>query len=460
MDDFMNPQIPENDAVTPLVPAPEKLRGKPKTFNCPSCGGTVTIKAVGITINAVCSQCSSVIDVTNENYDIVAKANKKIRATLLEIGTRGLLQGIDWEVVGYMEKTDGSGVYSWDEYLLYNPYQGFRFLVQSAGHWNFVKVLRQDIAGAGFTNEVYVDDKKYKVFLKGEAVVEYVKGEFYWRVKKGEYTDVADYIAPPYMLSVEKNDQEINVSLGEYIDAYDVEEAFKIKSGMPYKKGVAANQPAPYQGRFGKIWMVASAALVLAFTIQIMTSAAADNADVYATQYSANPYQKDQIFSTSSFNLPKEGSVLIRSSSPVQNDWVELGLSLVNEQTNEEYEVQQAIEYYYGSDSDGAWSEGKQYAETYLSKVPSGNYRLLIDADAGAFQKGVPVNFSLNVKRDVPSWSNFWFTALLLMIYPLFAALRRWSFESKRWAESDYAPTEGSIAVISYENGRMKIKND
>ena len=74
---------------------------------------------------------------TNENYGIVAKANERIRATLLEIGTRGRLQGIDWEVVGYMEKTDGSGAYSWEEYLLYNPYHGFRFLVQASGHWNF-----------------------------------------------------------------------------------------------------------------------------------------------------------------------------------------------------------------------------------------------------------------------------------------------------------------------------------
>ena len=444
MDDFMNPQTPETEAVVTPSPAPEKPKGKPKTFNCPSCGGTVTIKAVGITINAVCSQCSSVIDVTNENYDIVAKANKKIIPTLLEIGARGRFQGIDWEVVGYLQKSDGSGMYYWDEYLLYNPYQGFRFLVQSAGHWNFVKVLRQDIAGAGFTNEVWVDDQKYKVFIKGEAVVEYVKGEFYWRVKKGERTDVSDYIAPPYMLSVEKNDQEINVSLGEYIDADAVKEAFNIKGSMPYKKGVAANQPAPYQGNFGKIWLIASAALALAFAIQIMTSAAADNADVYAVQSSVAPYQKDQTFSTPSFNLPKEGSVLIQSSSPVQNDWLELGLSLVNEQTNEEYEVQQAIEYYYGRDSDGAWSEGKQYAETFISKVPSGNYRLLIDADAGAFQKNAPATFSLKIKRDVPSWSNFWLTIMLLLIYPVFVALCRWSFESKRWAESDYTPS-GSL---------------
>lgn len=426
MDDFTPPQ----------TTAPEKPKGKPKTFKCPACGGTVTIKAVGVTINAVCSQCSSVIDVTNENYQIVAKADQKIRKTLLEIGTRGKLREIEWEVVGYMEKTDGSGMYSWDEYLLYNPYQGFRFLVQSAGHWNFVKVLRQDITGARFANKVGIDDKIYQIFLRGEAVVEYVKGEFYWRVKKGERTNVADYIAPPYMLSVEKNDQEINFSLGEYIDADEVQEAFNIKSAMPYKSGVAANQPAPYQGKFGKIWQVALLALVAAFSLQIIMSAMADNAEVYAMQSQIQSDQKNQTLSSPSFNLPKEGNVFIKSSSPVQNTWVELGLSLVNEQTNEEYEIQQVIEYYYGYEGGEYWSEGKQYAETYIPKVPSGNYRLLIDADAGTTS-----NLSLNIKRDVPTWSNFWVTALLLMIYPFFAMLRRWSFESSRWSESDFAPS-------------------
>ena len=141
------------------------------------------------------------------------------------------------------------------------------------------------------------------------------------------------------MLSVERNDQEINVSLGEYMDADEVEESFNIESDMPYKNGVAANQPAPYQGKFGKIWFVASIAFALILIIQMMTLSAADNAEVYTTQAYVQPSQKNQTFSSPSIILPEEGSVLIKSSSPVVNDWVELDLSLVNEQTNEEYEV-------------------------------------------------------------------------------------------------------------------------
>lgn len=441
MDDLHAMLSSDAQQAEPLSSANVKSKGKPKTFNCSACGGTVIIKAVGITIEAVCNQCSSIIDVTNENYEIIAQANVRNRAILLEIGTRGQLRGVDWEVVGYMEKTDGSGMYRWEEYLLYNPYQGFRFLVQSAGHWNLVKVVKQDIPDAGLTNEVWFADRKFSIFLRGESVVEYVKGEFYWRVKKGELTIVADYIAPPYMLSIERNKQEFHVSLGEYIDADEVQRAFNIKPNMPYQKGVGANQPKLYHGKMGNVMFVAFVAFLCVCIIQVMTVAAADDLEVYAFQELVQPSQKDNTISSVAFNVPKEGNILIKSTSPVENNWVELGVSLVNEQTNEAYEVKQAIEYYRGYDGGESWSEGEQYAETYISNVPSGNYRLLFDVDAGEFPKGTPVNLSLNVKNDVPNWSNLWIILGLIMTYPLFMVLRHWNFEAKRWSESDCAPT-------------------
>ena len=35
-----------------------------------------------------------------------------------------------------------------------------------------------------------------------------------------------------------------------------------------------------------------------------------------------------------------------------------------------------AVEYYYGSDSDGAWSEGSNTTDEYLSAMPSGKYTM------------------------------------------------------------------------------------
>ncbi len=421
--------------------APEKPSGKPQTFACLACGGIVTIKAVGVTISAVCAHCSSIIDVANENYRIIKKANEKIRNTLLELGARGQLFGVEWEVIGYTIKKDSEYTeYKWEEYLLYNPYHGFRFLVQSNGHWNFIKVLKKDIPGAGNANEVRLDGKKYQVFLKGQAVVHYVKGEFYWRVQKGDSTSVADYIAPPFLLSTEKNGEEIMVSLGEYLKPGKVASAFKLDKEMPARTGVLSNQPAPYQGAFLKLWIIAGVFMALAYMIQTMTINSADNADVYSSQFRVDAADRDKTISTPSFLIPKKSNVLIQSGSPIDNDWLELHLSLVNEQTNKEYAIVQAMEYYHGQDTDGAWVEGRPYSKTYISSVPSGNYRLLIDADSGAYFRSGYVDFNLGIRRDVPAGLNYWSTVLMILVYPILVLVIRWSFENRRWSESDYVP--------------------
>ncbi len=435
-------EIIEVPQVSPEVqPRSQKPKAKPKQLECPHCGGSVTIKAVGATINVVCGSCSSVLDVSQEQVRVVLESNAKTKPTLLELGVRGKLRGVTWEVIGYTEKTDGSGEYHWDEYLLYNPYQGYRFLVQSQGHWSYVKVLRCDVSPQ---NKLAYDGNVYKLFLMGTAKVAYVKGEFYWQVKKGETVGVADYIAPPLMLSVERNAEEITVSQGFYLEPDEVAEAFKLDvKKMPRKFGVAANQPSPYQGKLGKIWLVAVVALVLGLLLQIGSTATSAEEKVFATQAYLNPSQKNQAFSTQSFVISKESNVEIRSSAPVQNDWVELGLTLVNEKTNETFSATQAIEYYYGTDSDGAWSEGDQKQATFISHVPAGNYRVLIEADAGAFARNADTNFDIKLYRDVPTWSNFIVFLMVLLLYPVFIYLRRSSFETKRWEESDV----GSAAI-------------
>ena len=32
--------------------------------------------------------------------------------------------------------------YRWSEYLLYNPYKGYRYLTEYNGHWNDIRTLR------------------------------------------------------------------------------------------------------------------------------------------------------------------------------------------------------------------------------------------------------------------------------------------------------------------------------
>src|SRR5688500_12221929 len=101
----------------------------PKVFNCPTCGAGLLVRAQGQTLVVVCRSCGSTIDVTDENYRILSTVKAKTTLEpLIPLGTRGKCRGHTWEAIGFMQRCDSSGIYCWREYLLFNPYQGFRWL--------------------------------------------------------------------------------------------------------------------------------------------------------------------------------------------------------------------------------------------------------------------------------------------------------------------------------------------
>ena len=70
---------------------------------------------------------------------------------LIPLGTRGTWHGQPHDVIGFQQRSievDGER-YAWDEYVLFNPYHGFRYLTYYNGHWNDVTVVRErPVAGA------------------------------------------------------------------------------------------------------------------------------------------------------------------------------------------------------------------------------------------------------------------------------------------------------------------------
>ena len=63
----------------------EYVPGSLKSFSCPNCGGTIAIRAVGVTVTAACASCGSTIDVADPQLRIIQKASEaaRIRRELL-----------------------------------------------------------------------------------------------------------------------------------------------------------------------------------------------------------------------------------------------------------------------------------------------------------------------------------------------------------------------------------------
>jgi hypothetical protein len=375
------------------------------------------------------------IDTANANLQIIKQNREKSRDTDIPIGAKGILDSVKWEVIGYMEKRDTSSYTFWDEYLLFNPYFGFRFLVQADGHWNLAGIIKRDYPFAESSSEIILDGEKFSIFNRGQNTVEYVKGEFYWRVRKGAKERYFDYIAPPRMFSAERNDSEVIYSLAEYVPSAEIEKAFGVT--LEKAKGVAPNQPPPFFKVLTGIWSVAMLGLVAAFLVQINSGS---GEVVHSSRMHIEHGNAERSYSTPSFNVPRRGNLVVQALAPLKNNWIELDLALVNEESNVVHEATQAIEYYYGYEDGESWSEGDNVGETYFSSVDSGNYRLIVDPSPG--QIGFDgMDVTLQIKRNMSVWGNFWIIVLLMFALPIYAVCYRWYFEYKLWEQSDYAPS-------------------
>src|SRR5271156_3216850 len=116
---------------------------KAKSLSCPHCGGPVELRGFAHTLSVVCPQCLRVLDATTPEVQILQKFQGKTQVKpTIPLGMRGKIGNTQYEVIGFQvrEVDTGDDSYSWDEYLLFNPYKGFRYITEYNGHWNFVQV--------------------------------------------------------------------------------------------------------------------------------------------------------------------------------------------------------------------------------------------------------------------------------------------------------------------------------
>lgn len=247
---------------------------------CPQCGGTLELKAPDETQRVTCPYCASLLDVNQGNLRYLSTLSLKIQPDI-PIGTQGQLDGIDYTVIGFMRRAVYfDREYTWDEYLLFAPGTGFRWLVQSDRHWSFVEPVPAADVQRG--QVCLFRGQRFKLFQRAWARVVHVLGEFYWKVEVGETVLAEDYIAPPKMITLEMTPvsgklvgnagsenwelteySELNASLATYLPHETIETAFGLKEKLPRGFSVAPNQPAPDYSQVYWMWPAFVAVCVL-----------------------------------------------------------------------------------------------------------------------------------------------------------------------------------------------------
>jgi hypothetical protein len=207
-----------------------------KAITCGNCGAPLPILAAG-TERAACVHCRAITDVALQQ--VVAKQEQSRETPSIKLGREGVLplrdaRGVSnasWTVLGYVERSTGAlgsdEWFGWQEYLLYNVQHGYRWLVFDEGKFSFVTPLAAaDIDASRAPVFVRLKELHYKKRNQQQARVDFVLGEFYWKVEVGETVWAEDFEHGNMVLSLEKSPTEVNWSHGVIVPVATIAAAF------------------------------------------------------------------------------------------------------------------------------------------------------------------------------------------------------------------------------------------
>lgn len=442
-----------------MNPGATKIVPKPKALNCPNCGSAIELRAMGAAAAVVCSYCSTTLDATNPQLVILQKFKAQMTVQpLIPLGSRGKLFGAVWEAIGFQQRginVEGTN-YFWREYVLFNPYKGFRYLSEYDNHWSFVTPIPAlPVLGTNKFNRptALYDGVTYDHFQTAQAYTWFVIGEFPWQVKVGETVAATDYVAAPKMLSSETTETEVNWSRGEYVDGKEIWAAFQLPGVAPPPVGVYSIQPAPAEVQKGRPWRLFFLFAALLFGMMVYFSMRAREEVVLNETYTFQPAATgEKSFVTKPFELKGSSANLrVEVSGELDNSWAFFGMALINESTGQAFDFGRQISYYHGVDEGESWSEGDKNDSAILPRIPGGMYYLRIEpetepAPAGTSPMAVkPVVYTVRLIRDVPFYFRYILGIFLLMLPLPFMGRKRSNFEQLRWNESDYGSPPNTI---------------
>jgi hypothetical protein len=442
------PPFPPQPPRPPQPPGPPAAPAKPqvKALNCPQCGAAITLRSFQQAVTVVCDSCHSILDAKDPNLTVLQRfeaATGELKP-MIPLGTRGKLRGTDYEMIGFQRRSifsDGER-FDWHEYLLFNPYKGFRYLSEYQGHWNDISVCKSEptlthqlVDRANYLGE------SYRHFQSAEATTSYVLGEFPWQVRVGDPVTVMDFVKPPHLLSYEKDKTsgEVTWSVGEYLYGKEIWDAFKLQGQPPEPIGVFENQPSPNTVNLKQIWVTFLLLCACLLGLLIMSALFESDKQVFNATYhlGSGAPKGEASFVTDVFELKgRESNVEVATEANVANSWIYLNYALISQDTGRAWDFGREVSYYSGSDSDGHWTEGNHKDKVVVPSVPAGHYYLRVEPEADSSHPSI--DYSVKVYRDVPVFGFYGWGLLILFIPAAFLTFKAISFERARWAESDH----------------------
>ena len=438
-----------------------------RAITCPSCGGTIAVKAAGYSVSVGCQHCGALLDVANPDVTVIEQFEAAVSQLPVPLGRRGVLQGIEWEAIGALARSDGD--VDWTETLLFNPYAGYRWLVLSEGDWTFGTMV-QDLPQGRGDRVTWRDQTWQRDYDPATTETTQVVGEFYWRVRAGDRVEATTYSHGDTLLSAEWSDDEINWTELVELSGIEVERAFSSggtgsgprpafgRRSVQGLTGAAENQGAAsgsaedlsnamrelgasFAQAQGMAWsdlpkMFGLAVATLLLSMLVMMILGGSSARI--SQEAMVPVDGKEVtvnLGRITINRPWQAVTLDATSGNYDNKWVDIDYTLVDRATQRSFTAYGVVEHYSGYDSDGSWSEGSYGQTTKISGVPRGSYDVIADLTAHTWQANSrsyrsyssgnswsgadQIKVILYASAGGVMWSNLWLELAALLGVPI-----------------------------------------
>lgn len=427
------------------------------------CGGCTASLKVSLhdSLGVVCAKCGTFHSIENNQLHdgeyrvvtIIENTYSSLYIPTIPLGTSLKLKNDVYTVSGVINKKDGSNNY-WHEYFLHSEAKGYLFLSEYQGHWIILRELekREHPEIEKYLSLIHFEGKNFTLYQKYLAEVYDAVGEFPIDLNLIPKYSVREYIAPPLMLTVEylETFKEGDWFLGENLDKEELSEGLGGKIRLASKVGVGQIEPYTFYIPTTQVILISLVGVLISFVLlmvmpktgQVIFEKSFTMADSTFKYHLKDGMNMANPYTTTSFEL-KNGNKNLEFylQAEIQNEWLEVETTLVNETTGEEYSLPLGIEYYSGVDGGESWTEGSKEAEEVLEKIPAGKYHLEITPMSSSNRSG----FYLKIKRDVRLWGSFIFVAMLLAMYPLVQFFFERYLEKSRWMDSDYSEDDYSF---------------
>lgn len=407
------------------------------TITCPACGGTIEIRAAGFSVNLACLHCGSLLDVSRPDVALIRKYKKANDRFAIQLGKRGILFGQEWEAVGALRRKDQMTI--WQEFLLFNPYLGYRWLVVADGEWQFGTPLTD--RPQGDRNRVFWRSDNFTRLGRDQPTsTTAVAGEFYWRVKAGDTATATLFQSGVTFLSREVCAGEENWTQLVPVDQSEIERSFGLNRRSLPRRKVARGlmhfraSPGREQDDLGRMFLLALAVSILA-AIGMAVLAGPSTRTSTMVQIPVGGQIGSVRVGTITVRRPWQFVTVNADTNQFENRWVDLEYNLVDRSSEQSIDAFGLVEHYAGTDSDGAWSEGSHHEDTMFGHVPRGTYDVYVNGSAHGWPVDPQatdgwgtvetVNVRVEAETGTMSWGMWWTLVFALFAWPLLILWQR-----------------------------------